>query len=194
MKRMALVCGFMALSAALFTSSSCKKIKDEIVSNISPFVYSSTQAFEVPAPLPVAPYTAPQQSETINLNQVVKDNSGLGLDVSNFSYIGLKDVTLQLTNGTDANNWLNFEYIEIQVNTDKGIAANRPWLTARNSINISDAGQAYGDKVLTFPAQNMKEYINGHNTTIYYRFSTNVVHPVTATMKMNATVRYEFKP
>lgn len=188
----------LALAAITITTQSCNKVKEEILKQIDPFTYSQKNiSFEIPAQPGAEPveYVVPQQSETVNIGQVIKENSGLGIDIDDFSAIYLKDVILQLKNGTDANNWTNLEYAEVEANTDKGIAAGKGWLKARADIANTEA-ERFSDKKLAFPSDNLKDYVSGsEETKIYYRYKIKPrTNGTTEAMKIDATVELEFKP
>lgn len=195
MKKFFFAFGFISLAAAL-SFQSCDKIKDEIVSHIDPFTYSQTGAsFDIPAQPILLPleYNSPEQTEFININQVIKDNAGLDLNINDFSYIKLIDATFHLTNGTEDANWTNIDYAEVQANTDKGLNAGKPWLVANISIP-NDPSQKYSDKMLTFPDQNLKDYLDGDGTVVHYKFKIKPRAGTATDMHVEAIVRYEFKP
>ena len=178
---------------AFVSLSSCEKIKNEIVSNIDPFLYSSVTSFEIPALAAPFEYTAPEQTETIHINDIIKDNAGLNLNINNFSSIALKDIRLHLKNGTNADNWADFEYLNVEANTDKGISAGKPWL--KSSISIpNNATERFSDKMLVFVNANIKDYIDGEATTVHFRLSAKTRSVITNPMQIDATIDYEFKP
>lgn len=185
------------LALILATSStilpSCNKIKDEIVSNLDPFIYYSNVSFEIPTLLAPFEYTTPEQTEMININSIIRENAGINLNISNFNSIALKDITLHLNNGTPVTNWTNFEYIEVQANTDKGIDAARPWLHSNVAIANTEA-ERFTDKTLVFENENLKDYVDGEATIVHYRFKAKTRSAVITPMQIDAAIRYEFKP
>lgn len=176
---------------------SCNKVKDAIISQIDPFNYSLNDvSFDIPAQPIALPleYDTPEQTESVNINQVIHDNSGIGFNINDFSSIMLKDATLHLTNGTASSNWTNIEFAEVQANTDKGLNAGKPWLIA--NLNIpSSASEQFSDKTLTFDNNvNLKDYVDGNGTVIHYKFRIKPRLGTTDVMHVVATVRLEFKP
>lgn len=182
---------------ALACFPSCNKVKDEILKNIDPFTYAQEHVtFEIPAQPIVLPleFTTPEQTETIYINQIIKDNSGLNVNIDDFSYIKLKDATLKLMNGDAANNWTNIEYIEAQANTDKGLNTGKAWLVTRLDIP-NDPAVKYSDKTLSFPDENLKDYVNGDEATVvHYKWKVKPRLGTTINLNVDATIRYEFKP
>lgn len=194
MKKILLLAGMVGLGTVAASLQSCDKVKEEIVNHLDPFTYSQSDiSFEAP-PMPLTmEYTSPEETEVLNINEIIRKNSGLNVDIDNFSSITLQDATLHLKNGTNNANWTNMEYAEIQVNTDKGLNAGKDWITANVTIP-DDASERFTDKTLEFPNVNLKEYLNGEGTVLHYRFKIKPRRPTLTSMQFDVTIRYSFKP
>jgi len=194
MKKILLFAGMIGLGTVAASLQSCDKVKEEIINHIDPFTYSQSNiSFEAP-PMPLTvEYNSPEETEPLDINQIIKKNSGLNVDIDNFSSITLQDATLHLKNGTNDANWTNIEYAEIEINTDKGLDAGKDWITADVSIP-DDPGERLTDKILKFPNVNLKEYLDGEGTILHYRFKIKPRRPTLTSMQFDVILRYSFKP
>ncbi|HTN45896.1 MAG TPA: hypothetical protein VL098_06070 [Flavipsychrobacter sp.] len=192
MKKLLFSLALVAGGAVLLPS--CKKIIDEIKKNINPFEHTVDLTYTIPTLMQGQTYNADEQTYILNVNDVINDNTeGLDVDIDDISSIKINKIVLTLENADAENNWTNLQTATAGVNSDKGRTAGKADI--ESTITVPDAeAERYTDKTFTFADHNLKDYLNGGDTKIYYSISAKARRAVTKELTIKAKIEYSFKP
>ncbi len=193
MKRSLLSFALCALvSGTLFTVQSCNKIKDEIVKQIDPISFTRQDiSYTVPGITTTAEFST-NDTGNININQLIKDETGIDVNINKVSSIRIKKITLELKNADEENNWTNAEYIITGFQSKTGIQKGKQQLSWKKDIEDVES-QKYAVQVIEPEHTNLKDYFNGDGEEVYYLISVKARRETKKELVMNATVEYEVK-
>lgn len=193
MKKALLSLSFLAtIAAASFSIQSCNKIKDEIIKNIDPFNFTEQDITYGVPPITTTTTFSTRDSGTININQQIKDNAGVDIDINKVSSIKIKKITLTILNADEENNWTNLETITAGFQTKTGTQnGKQEQLWTKNIADV--AAEKYVPQVIEPADVNLKEYFNGDRETVYYIVSAKARRATTKELNVNAVIEYEVK-
>ncbi|HRO41481.1 MAG TPA: hypothetical protein PL009_01510 [Flavipsychrobacter sp.] len=193
MKKLILSFGLLALVAgASFSLQSCNKIKDEIAKQIDPFNFTEQDiTYDVPVLTMSGTFVA-NDTDNININQMIKDEAGVDFNIDNVSSIKIKKITLSILNADNENNWTNAEAVAAGFQTKTGNANGKQIQIWARNINDVEA-ERFADQVIEPNDVNLKDYFNGSGEEVYYHISATARRATNKQLNVNAKIEYEVK-
>ena len=191
------ICSAIVAIFVIGAMSSCKKAL-EVVKKVFP-----PQEFDLPTvltdPIPAITFPIPRNTDfdlppveqRINVDSIIRVNTGNNFGAGDISSIKLKQITLKIVEGYDAqNNFSNFNHARFSFSST----------TNNNKINIANATFSAADaasdtKVIPTPdAPELRSYLSSTNADkLYYTVTASVSRYTTQPMRFSIVARLAMK-
>ena len=180
MKKLTLF-ALLAIVATVATLQSCSKIASLLQYDVP--VQSGTITISIPPSADTVGSTAGTAMNTLNVDSIIKANTGNALGVNNITSVKLTSVTLTLLNSSAANNFANFKSCYGSVSSNSN--------TTPYTVNVANNPDVTSSS-LSLPVDStaeLKSYLTG--TTYTYGLGGVLRRATTDTL--TCTIVFQFK-
>ena len=182
MKKLTLftVLAFAVTVATVATLQSCSKVAKLLQYDIA--LQSGSVLVVIPPTSDTSATIAGTGTNSINVDSVIKAGTGNALGVSNITSVKITSVTLNLQNGTTANNFANFKSCYAQVSSNSN--------TTPYAINIANNPDQTSN-TLTLPVDPNAE-LKGYLTGTQFNYAAGGILRRATTDTLKCVISFQF--
>ena len=180
MKKLTFFSGMAIIATTILTLQSCSKVAKLLQYDIP--LQSGSVTITIPATSDTSAAIFGSGANSINVDSVIKANTGNVLGVSNITSVKLTSATLTLQNSTDSNNFANFKSCYGSVSSNSNTTpyvlniANNPDVTS-NTLNLPVDANA-----------ELKGYLSGTQ----FNYAAGGVLRRPTTISLTCTIQFNF--